>query len=259
MTDFRNYFRRWCVLIAVLFMAPILSGTAYYNSRMSSGNLNLFSGLEAAYSFSEGSGTTTADKSGNGYTLTKYLGSPSWTTSGHTGDALLTTTTNDGYDITTNALALTTAFTMMGWVYPTSDPGSGESLLESYTVPGPDWPYGLEVFDYSANTGQPSCYYKQSDSNYPNIAASSKISINAWTHLACTFDGTNLSIYVNGVLKATSSSPGTIDEATGGRYVVGSDNATDQTFKGRLDDVRLYNRSLSAAEIVQAMNMPVAP
>jgi hypothetical protein len=259
MADFRNYFRRWSVLVAVLLMAPILSGSGYYNSRLSSGNLNLFSGLVAAYSFSEGSGSTTADLSGNGYTLTKYLGSPSWTTSGHTGDALLTTTTNDGYDITTNALALTTAFTMMGWVYPTQDPGSGESLLESFTVPGPDWPYGVEIFDYSDAGGNPTCYYKQSSSTYPFVAGSSKLSINKWTHVACTFDGTSLNLYVNGVVQDTSNSPGTIDEAIGGRYVVGADNATDQTFKGRFDDVRLYDRALSAAEIVQAMNMPVAP
>lgn len=266
MADFRNLFskihrrlpRHWRVLTVVVVLTPILSGSAYYNTTGGSGNLNLFTGLLAAYSFSEGAGTTTADKSGNGYNLAKYVGSPTWTTSGHTGDALVFTTTGDGYDITSNAMALTTAFTIMGWVYPTADPGGGESLLASYVVSGPDWPYGLEVFDYNSS-GYPGCYYHLSGSTYPGTGASAKVPINAWTHLACTFDGTNIKFYVNGVLKSSVSAPGTITEGTGGRFVVGADNASDQSFQGRIDDVRLYNRGLSAAEVVQAMNMPVAP
>src|SRR5438045_5413934 len=47
----------------------------------------------AAYSFSEGSGTTTADASGNGHALT--LNSATWTT-GHTGNGITNSTTGQG-------------------------------------------------------------------------------------------------------------------------------------------------------------------
>lgn len=252
-------------LIITIVLVAIVAG--YCQARLYASNYNLGSlwrnplnyGLMADYSFSEGSGTTTADRSGNGYNLSKSAGSPSWTTSGHTGDALLFTTKNDGYSISTTALALTTAFTLMGWVYPTTDPGSGEYMLASYVSNGPDFPYGIEVFDYDVTSGQPSCYYHQSGTTYPAANAPSKVTLNTWTHIACTFDGTNINLYVNGVLQTTTNAPGTIVEGTSGSLFLGADGTGDYAYKGRLDDVRLYNRALSAAEISIAMNTAVTP
>ncbi len=217
----------------------------------------------AAYSFSEGVGDVSADISGNGNGISEFTGAPTWTAAGHTGSALTFTTINDGYSTPSPSanLAVTSAFTLMGWVYPTLDPAIGESLVVSYYINSPEsFPYGLESFDYNGYTGEPNCYYQASTNSYVGIGASAKLTLDTWTHLACTFDGTTLAIYVDGSLDVAQSEPGSVDTTgTQVSLVIGCDNANDHANLGSEDDVRVYGRALTAAEIVDAMNTPVAP
>jgi len=83
---------------------------------------------------------------------------------------------------------------------------------------------------------------------------SSLIATSTWTYVAATYDGSNVRFYVNGALDRTvanTTDPGT--PATFDSYVgsLGYLNGTNYTFGGSLDDVRVYNRPLSAAEIKQ--------
>src|SRR5581483_10779287 len=74
----------------------------------------------AAYGFSEGSGTTTADASanGNGGTL---LNGTAWTTGGRDGNGVVFDGVDDKVQVNgASSLDLTTAFTFEAWVYPTS-------------------------------------------------------------------------------------------------------------------------------------------
>jgi hypothetical protein len=74
-----------------------------------------------------------------------------------------------------------------------------------------------------------------------------------WVHVAGTYDGSALRIYVNGVLDASRPVTGTTC-ANSEPLAVGAKNrtvtgVTEAYFDGRLDDVRVYGRALSAAEI----------
>lgn len=76
--------------------------------------------------------------------------------------------------------------------------------------------------------------------------------VGRWVHLAGTFDGQTMRIYVDGVLRGSLERPGPVNAARGTPLVLGS-YAQDHTayFRGALDDVRLYDRALSPAEIEQ--------
>jgi len=80
-----------------------------------------------------------------------------------------------------------------------------------------------------------------------------------WSHLAFTFDGTNVRGYLNGVQQMITTAVGSI-AARNTPVRLAVDGASNQGFKGRLDDVRIYNRALSAAEIAQDRDtsVPVA-
>jgi hypothetical protein len=82
------------------------------------------------------------------------------------------------------------------------------------------------------------------------------VPLNAWTHLAATYDGSALRLYVNGTQVSTLAVSGSI-VATGGAVKIGGNSIWGEYFKGMIDDVRIYNRALSATEVQSDMSTPV--
>ncbi len=74
-----------------------------------------------------------------------------------------------------------------------------------------------------------------------------------WVHLAGTYDGTNAVLYVNGVAVASQALTGTFAPDTTPLIIGGNGNdatgVPTELFPGRIDEVMLYHRALSAAEI----------
>src|SRR5439155_7658459 len=80
--------------------------------------------------------------------------------------------------------------------------------------------------------------------------------VNAWTHLAGTFDGTTVRLYVNGV-EVASQAQATSLVNTAETLQIGADKFAGENFAGRIDEVRIYNRALSPAEIQADMAVGV--
>lgn len=82
-------------------------------------------------------------------------------------------------------------------------------------------------------------------------SAPANIVLNEWTHLAMTYDGIDMSIYVNGVVGATSSIGWNITADTTPVTIGGAQNldVIKEFVQGEIDEVYLYNRPLVAAEI----------
>jgi chitodextrinase len=78
----------------------------------------------------------------------------------------------------------------------------------------------------------------------------------AWTHLAATYDGDAVRLYVDGVLRSEHSVPGAI-EASDGPLRIGGNSVWPEFFAGEIDDVRVYDRALSALEIQADLAAPV--
>jgi hypothetical protein len=86
--------------------------------------------------------------------------------------------------------------------------------------------------------------------------ASSALAANTWSHLAVTYDKQTLRLYVNGVQVA--SRPRTQDIATSANPLqIGGDSLYGQFFQGTIDEVRVYNTALTAAQIQADMNAPL--
>ncbi|WP_428236080.1 LamG-like jellyroll fold domain-containing protein [Gracilimonas sp.] len=83
----------------------------------------------------------------------------------------------------------------------------------------------------------------------PRVTTNSSIPANQWTHIAATYDGTDLKIYVNGSLDATDSEDRTIDPNPQ-PFLIGGPNALDGNFySGELDDIRIWNVARTESEI----------
>lgn len=74
------------------------------------------------------------------------------------------------------------------------------------------------------------------------------IQVNGWAFVSCDYDGTTANIYVNGKLAKSATNARTISSTT---YGVGAKPIGAEFYRGVLDDVRIYNRALSAAEHYQ--------
>ena len=83
-----------------------------------------------------------------------------------------------------------------------------------------------------------------------------QLTTGAWTHLAATYDGANLRLYRNGVLVTTTAAPGAL-VTSANPLRIGGNTIWGEYFDGRIDEVRVYNRALSAAEITTDMTTPV--
>ena len=204
------------------------------------------SSLVAGYSFDEGLGTSVADASGKGNT--GAIGSASWSTAGRFGNALSFNGTSARVTVPDSAsLDLTSAMTLEAWVFPTAGPGVWRDVIYK----GPDDIYYLMS---SSDSSTPAAGGIFSGPLY----GTSTLPLNVWSHLAATFDGTILRLYVNGI-QVSSYTPFTPITTSSGALTIGGDALYGQFFAGRIDEVRIYNTALSASQIQTDMATPVVP
>ena len=114
--------------------------------------------------------------------------------------------------------------------------------------------YDLEAT--SSNSGRPAGGGIFGGS-YGEAYGTSSLTANAWTHLAATYDGTTLRLFVNGTQVSSIARSGAI-ATSGGPLTIGGDPIYPQYFSGRIDEVRIYNRARTATEIQADMLLPIA-
>jgi glucose/arabinose dehydrogenase/chitodextrinase len=208
------------------------------------------SGLVGAWGFNEGSGSTTADTSGNGNTASLANG-PSWVAGKH-GNAVSLDGINDylpvpnspSLDVSGNAL------TLSAWLNPASIPGDSVVLGKFWglTMSSPYYQYGLEL---DGGTGPH--FYIGTAAGLTGASMGSALPLGQWSHVAVVFNGTQAQFYVNGILVATRAVNASIT-ARGTGLRIGADANTQQFYKGLIDDVRVYKRALTSLEVQADMN-----
>jgi hypothetical protein len=212
------------------------------------------SGLVAAYTFSEGTGTTTADLSGSGNTGT--ISGAAWTTGGRFGNALSFDGVNDWVTIADAAsVDLTSGMTIEAWVYPTALSGWRTVVLKEATSPN-----GLAYSLYANDNvpTRPAGYVNRGAGGDVPVRGVVPLVLNTWSHLAVTYGGGSFRLYVNGTQVGTVALTGNIRTSTGALRI-GGNSVWQEWFAGRIDEVRIYNRALTAAEISAGMNQTLRP
>jgi hypothetical protein len=77
---------------------------------------------------------------------------------------------------------------------------------------------------------------------------------NTWFNVVCIYDGTSKKIYVNGSLDSNVSVGGTLLDNSYPVYIGENAQAIGRYFNGNLSNVQIYNRALSAQEVLQNYN-----
>ena len=106
---------------------------------------------------------------------------------------------------------------------------------------------GDEAFELDLSSGG-YAFAEFNGGNRANATTLYSENLNEWAHLAVTYDGAVVRLYVNGLEEATI--PAVFSISTNNQPLgIGSDSAGDRKFQGQMDDVRVYNVALSGAEI----------
>ena len=180
----------------------------------------------------EESGSVAGDSSGNENNGTVY--GATWV-DGKYGKALSFDGIDDYVDCGAMDVIETNVVTLMMWMYRNVNPAGPRIICDKGTASGLSFEEipGGTVLSYIHNAGMQSF---------------GVIPINTWTHLVMTADGVNKKIYKNGVLLDTIAFNQAI---TDGNFSLGG-RASTLNFNGIIDEVRVYNRALSAAEIQES-------
>ncbi len=143
------------------------------------------------------------------------------------------------------SLDFTGPFTIALWVkLPAMD--RPVALVEKWDQTGKDAANGYE-FRILGN-GRPQ-FGIAFPGDLPEVVSQKTVAVGDWTHLAGLFDGTSLKVYVNGVLERSAPCAKMPLSTRSPVYIGLSAGGGGNHLVGVLDDVRMYARALSAAEV----------
>ncbi|OGI11652.1 hypothetical protein A3K64_00865 [Candidatus Micrarchaeota archaeon RBG_16_36_9] len=212
--------------------------------------------------FNEANGTRAYDSSGNGNDGTfygetfndgiSYSGSTSTdlhTDSGYFDSAIKFDGVNDRINVTDSDALEPPNITIELWIYPTTYPGI--VALVTKRIAG-----GTGYFLFRHTTGNQIVFDWGGSSSPNRWSTGYNPPLNTWTHLAVTRNSTHRVFYVNGTLYLSTTDTGTPSNiASTANLTIGYDSSANQyPFNGTIDEVRIYNRSLSQAEIQADMD-----
>jgi hypothetical protein len=229
--------------LSVNFQVVKATGTGYIEP----------SGLVGYWNFDKGSGTIASDSSG--YNNYGTIFGASWT-KGRINGALSFDGLNDYVDCGNNeTLDPTQGATIEAWVNFKQLPSAAKHIMEIASRSGGGTDLDLQTetdnkFKFFIGTGA------------PNVAVSNTVvETNEWNHIVGTYQAnSNIKIYVNGVLEKTVLI-GITRNTNPNKFCIGQSGSwPGRFFNGTIDEVKIFNRALSAEEVLaEYMSVSILP
>ena len=223
--------------------------------------ITLSRGLQGYWKMDEGTGTDIADSSGN--SLTGTATGLSWNT-GKFGYAGGFTGGEDDYITMGDVLDLDHdgTHTISAWIYPTSVTAAIDTIVSKQNSSSPFNGWKLDHasndlrFDYLTTNGTNQLLAVTTGN--PITAA------NVWYHVVVTYKNKEVLFYVNGINYPTTYTTNTLTSSTNNTIPLNIGNRNNgasltEDFNGNIDEVRVYSRTLSPAEINTLYRYAPAP
>ncbi|MGI6606595.1 MAG: LamG-like jellyroll fold domain-containing protein [Peptococcia bacterium] len=199
----------------------------------------VISSLVGRWSFDEGCGTAAADTSGNN--LNGVINGATWV-DGKVGKALKFDGVNDYVEIPYDPiLNPTKAITIEAWINPCSTAADQRILSKS---PYPNNDYSM----IRASNNRVLVSMKMGETVQSAYSPANAVPVGSWTHVVGTYDGQRMRLYINGTQVNSFAVCGEIN-AHETPLMIGK-NATSAYFKGMVDEVCIYDKALTANEIL---------
>ena len=198
-------------------------------------------GLAALYLLDEGNVKTINDSSGNGNDGTIEIGT-TWV-EGKFGKALHFDVGDTISVPSSDSLNITDALTLAVWFKLDNKGVAWEALRKqaAYLLgvtgnPGDNAPPGLVAFLVWAGVPWQESF----------VTSKTELPIGKWVHVAGTYDGKELRVYIDGKLDATKKLTGKID-VSAESFCIGT--CAGDPYEGAMDEIMVFNRALEENEI----------
>lgn len=148
---------------------------------------------------------------------------------------------------------LTGSFSFEAWVNPTSVSTTDKGIISKGSTLGASLRYGLRIIP----GGRVSVY--TNGISRVTSASGTPLTVGVWKHICATYNSTTnvFTIYLNGVLSATATVVSAAPATNTDSLYIGV-SGTSSSFAGQMDDVRIWNRDLTASEAAQFFRSTIA-
>ncbi len=208
-------------------------------------------GLLSYYRMSNGSGAALSDNQIAGTYGGVLSGGYTWVASGAFADnrnSLDFDGSNDYVDCGNSATVQrngTQSFTVEAWVKPTG--GVWVAAVSKFVHTASNEGYSLEIF----SDNKVSLLYGNNWSDWNATTSTTALTPGVWSHIAATYDGSTVKIYINGNLSESAAwTDGVTDSGTS--LLIGSRSGTT-FFLGQMDEVRVWTVARTAAQLRESM------
>ena len=239
---------------STLTVAPALErGVTYYwridevqpDGSVVTGDVWSFSpgGLVGFWKLDDGSGGTAADSSGKNLHGT-IAGNPAWI-NGVVGKSLKFDGDGDYVDLgNDSSLNMTAQITMAAWIKVDTFDREWQAIITK----------GDGSWRLQRNGTKGSIEFACTGAFVPGALVGGlfgTVGINdgRWHHIAGTYDGSRICLYVDGRLDISSEAAGSIEVNDYNLFIGANAEKPDRNFNGSIDDVRIYSYALSAEEV----------
>ena len=144
-------------------------------------------------------------------------------------------------------------FSISCWVKIANNIATSSNLdiISNNGVLGTTGTYLFGLSDYGSNGGAYISSSLTSSTGYFRTSGSTDLSDNSWNFINCVYHNSNTTLqnYVNGIIESSVTLTGNINSNPSNNIYIGSRNSTDGVFKGVLDELRIYDTSLTQTNI----------
>lgn len=164
--------------------------------------------------------------------------------------------TDDQVDVGNGAALQITgnAMTMSAWINADAWPAASDYPAIISKVNGVS-PYGGYQINLDADAGNKFACAMAINSTWRVRLTTSTYSPGTWYNVVCVYDGATLTAYVNGVADGSSPYTGAVRNVSA-NMLIGKNAGGSDYINGRIDDVRIYNRALTTAEVAALYGTP---
>ena len=240
--------------------APSGAAAADFATQASSYTIGTYSAEETGgapvgwWKFDEGYGTTANNSGGGGSALNGNFATgssaPTWVTENNCISGKCLSFNGNGQYLSVNdsqPIKLTSTITISSWVYWNGSTESYNSILSKEDVSNG---YTLLI----KSNGQIAFYLSPTGGTKYIDGTGSSLVTGKWYFLTAVYDGSTISIWINGKLDSSKSATGTWGDNSASLLIGKSIFGSGRKFNGLLDDLKIYSYARTAAQIAADYN-----
>lgn len=149
------------------------------------------------------------------------------------------TGTRSGVALGSGATLHSNYVSVNAWVNPTSVSKTYNDIINSGR-------YRLTI----RNNSRVEWWVYTSNDGWISATSNSTITLNQWTQISGTYDGSRAKLYINGVLQTTQGIGTAVISWAGNAVYIGQSGANTNEYAGLLDEVAIWNKGITASQVM---------